>query len=96
MGVEMCCVLNICPLSKLCMLGEGLFCTLRMYKFPAKKRIRRSGKFKELSISVTTALPSPEGSTVSWRFGKPYTVYVCSIFFPEKHVHYYTKRAIAK
>jgi len=33
-----------------------------MYKFPAKKRIRRSGKFKELSISATTALSTPEGS----------------------------------
>ncbi len=25
MGVEMCCVLNICPSSKRCRLGEGLF-----------------------------------------------------------------------
>jgi hypothetical protein len=43
----------------------SFFNTLRMYKFPAKKQIRRSGKFKELSISATTALQSHECSAVA-------------------------------
>ncbi len=46
--------------------GKALyFCTLRMYKFPVKRRFRRRGKFLELSISALAALPTPEGSAVA-------------------------------
>jgi len=36
-----------------------------MYKFPAKKQIRSSWKFQELSISATTALWLPKDSAIA-------------------------------